>query len=541
MVNPPRRFAPPPLTRGYALLLLLGLYLILGLTGHDPWKNEDAAHFGRVWNSTFDSEWLRFGPGAGSPPEPPLFYWVARLTSAAFGGLLGAPDATRLATLLFAAAACAFLYLAARELYGKEAAAAAPLALAGCLGFLVQSHETQPVLASVSGISALLAGAAALHSQRGFASVLIAFGVSAIALSDGLALLPFAVALLATLVVSAEPRIRAGIAIRVVIALSMAAILAAPWFLALAKGDAGGLAQFVSAERDRLFSVNDPVVNALGYLNQLAWFAWPAWPLALWGIWSRWHARKTPALWLGAISFLLIWMTASVSETVRAPILLLLLPPLSLLAAQGVPQLRRGAANALDWFGRLTFGLFAFVLWLGWFAMQFGVPPKIARNLLRLVPGFEPSTTITAFGFALLLTLLWLWFVVREPRSPLRSIGHWTAGMALVWALTMTLWQPWIEHMRSYRPIGAELSALIPGSGEARPPCIEGRAFSEAQRAAVEYAMNRRMNPENRVDCRYLLVLGGIDEYPPESEWRKIWEGSRPGDRKERLRLYHRG
>jgi hypothetical protein len=52
----------------------------------------------------------------------------------------------------------------------------------------------------------------------------------------------------------------------------------------------------------------------------------------------------------------------------------LLLPPLVLLAVPGVFSLRRGAANAFDWFGMMTFTFFAALCWIVWSAMVFGWP-----------------------------------------------------------------------------------------------------------------------------------------------------------------------
>jgi len=49
-----------------------------------------------------------------------------------------------------------------------------------------------------------------------------------------------------------------------------------------------------------------------------------------------------------------------------------LLLPLALLAGAGVPSLRRGAANALAWFGAMSAGLLGALMWLGWFAMMTG-------------------------------------------------------------------------------------------------------------------------------------------------------------------------
>ena len=535
-----RRFAPPPLTRGIPLLALVALFLASGILGHDPWKSEDAIHFGTIWRAALDSEWILFSPADGSGPATPLYYWVARLCGVAFGTSLGLPDAFRVASLLFAAAACALVYLAARELFGKEAAPAAPLALAGCLGFLVQSDETQPLLAVVAAVCALLAGLAALHNRRRYATPVLATGLAGLVLADGLTLLPAALFILVVLVARTDRSARVATGVRMLVALLCAMVVALPWYLALARAGSTEMAAFLGTEFMQLSGVSNFPRNAFLYLNQLGWFAWPAWPLALWGLWARRHAWRTSAIWLGTISFLALWISISWTESARAAPTLILLPPLALLAAQGVPQLRRGAAHAFDWFGRLTFGLLGFLLWFGWFAMQFQLPPKVAHNILRLTPGFEPQFGWLAAGFALAITGLWLWFVIREPRSPLRSIGHWTAGMALVWALAMSLWQPWIEHLKSYRPVGAELLGVL-GTEHTDDPCIEPRALAPAQQGAIEYAMNRRLNPDTQADCRYLLIQGGLDEFPPEPEWRKVWEGSRPGDRQERLRLYHRG
>jgi 4-amino-4-deoxy-L-arabinose transferase-like glycosyltransferase len=532
----PRPFAPPPLTRGWPLLALLGLFIGFGVLGHDPWKSEDAIHFGTAWRAALASEWLIFQAAPGGSPEAPLYFWLARASDVLFASTLGMPDAFRLTSIVFTTASCALLYLGARELYGAEAAPAAPLALAGCLGFLVQSHETQPVLATLTAICALLAGLAALRSGRGYATPLLAAGLAALLLADGLALLPAMLLSLAAVPLFAGTGERRALAVRAAVAVAAAAVLASPWWIGLHRNGDGLLAAVLAEESARLSGVADFPRNALGYLGQLTWFSWPAWPLAIWGIWVRRHAWRSDAVWLGAVVFVLLWANLGWVTPLRSPPAMLLLPPLALLAAQGVPQLRRGAAQAFDWFGRLTFALLALLLWFGWFAMHFRLPPKVAHNILRLSPGFEPQVSWPATAFAAAITLLWLWFIVREPRTPLRGLAHWTAGMTLAWCLTMTLWLPWIEHQKSYRPVGAAISRIV-----APESCIETRALGTAQHAAIEYALGRRYHAGTGSECRYLLVQGGRDEHPPEAEWRKVWEGSRPGDRNERLRLYHRG
>src|SRR5258708_39056362 len=69
-----------------------------------------------------------------------------------------------------------------------------------------------------------------------------------------------------------------------------------------------------------------------------------------------------------------------------------LLAPLSLLAAYGIFSLRRGAFAALDWFGALTFAVFAGLVWLGYIAMLTGVAGPGARPPPRPGPGVPVAT-----------------------------------------------------------------------------------------------------------------------------------------------------
>src|SRR5260364_399190 len=85
-------------------------------------------------------------------------------------------------------------------------------------------------------------------------------------------------------------------------------------------------------------------------LKNLPLFAWPAWPLAAWS-WYCWPGlRRAPhiALPVSVILPLLALIGLQTAQTNR--LFLLLLPALSILAAFGLPTLKRGAMNAMDWF-----------------------------------------------------------------------------------------------------------------------------------------------------------------------------------------------
>ena len=89
------------------------------------------------------------------PTLMPRFITGLPPVSATFSWLLQEHEAARLASGLFTLLALEFILLAARELHGKDFAAAAPLILAGSIGFLFHAHEAQPMLAALTAHTAV--------------------------------------------------------------------------------------------------------------------------------------------------------------------------------------------------------------------------------------------------------------------------------------------------------------------------------------------------------------------------------------------------
>jgi 4-amino-4-deoxy-L-arabinose transferase-like glycosyltransferase len=217
-----------------------------------------------------------------------------------------------------------------------------------------------------------------------------------------------------------------------------------------------------------------------------------------------------------------------------------ILVPLAIPAGSAAIALRRGAANALTWFSLMTFSLIAAASWFMWFAMMTGVPERTYRNVMKLVPGFEPGFHWLPFAVALGLTAAWAVLVARCDRSTLRSVPFWTAGITLAWGLATTIWLPWIDHGKSYATVGAGLARALPQ----KVACVESRGLGETQRAAFHYhagLVTLRAEAHGRTRCPYLLVQSVASQpaADPGREWRRVWDGGRPRDR-ERYLLYRR-
>ena len=122
---------------GWVLAVLLVVYIFAGLIGHDPWKHDDAISIGIAYDIFTNGHWLTPQLAGQAYPDAPLYYWTAAITAHLFSWLLPLHDAARLSSGLFTLLALEFILLAARELHGHDHAAAAPLILAGSIGFQI--------------------------------------------------------------------------------------------------------------------------------------------------------------------------------------------------------------------------------------------------------------------------------------------------------------------------------------------------------------------------------------------------------------------
>jgi hypothetical protein len=272
-----------------------------------------------------------------------------------------------------------------------------------------------------------------------------------------------------------------------------------------------------------------------------AWFAWPAWPLAGWALWCSRRYWATPAFRLPLLYLALALAAVLVFAEQRSASALPLIAPLVLVAVPGLPGLRRGAANAFDWFAMMTFTLLAGAVWFAWNTLALGQPSRFAATLERLAPEFVFQFSLPATGLALLLTFAWIWLLINSPRSPYRGVTHFAAGVLVFWALVACLLQNWIDYGKSYRSVMTTLSQIL----QAAPPgCLAGRDLGSSQRALLDYFVNlqARSGAEAESTCTRLLVQStrSRPDAPPGDPWVLRWEGSRPGDRHEVLRLYVR-
>ena len=540
-MNPaPRSFSLHLPSSGAALAALALAFVLPGLLGHDPWKSQDAIGIGVAWEMALsgdpivprvaDLAWLA---------DPPLYHWFAAAFGKLFGWLLPFHSAARLASGGFMLASLWLLHIAARDgSLGEERStvtgAGAPLLLLGSIGVMVHAHEAVPELAALAS----LCGAFAVlpHAARRPLPAGALFGAAlGFAFLSATWIAPAAVFIAVAIAHVACPEWRTRAALPFLgTAVAVGALICLSWPLALYLRSPELFAAWWSLASTPAGTV---AANAKYLFTTASWFAWPAWPLAIWATWSLRRRWSDPRLLVPGVAVLLMLAGLAVWGPPQSVNFIPLLAPLCLVAAQGLPTLKRGAAAALDWFGVVTFAFFAGLVWLGYVAMMTGTPPRVAANFTRLAPGFVPQFELLPFLFAALLTIGWIYVVLVTAPSPLRSVLRWAAGMVFLWGTFAMLWMPWADHQKSYRTVAAELRAKMPpGAG-----CVAALDIGVPQRAALHYHAGIRTRPYNALEpraCPLLIVQSHPSQALGPQNAVKLADVGRPGDRTERLRLY---
>ena len=517
----------------WLLLIIFLAYALPGAIGHAPWRGDDVLNIATTASMLHSGNWL-VPHVAGDPVlnAPLVHHWLGAIFGTLLGWLLPLHDAIRLASLTALAFGIWALRDTARRMLPQHSTAmAVPLLILSTLGLLIQAHEAQPMITLLALIAGSLWGLSMLDTaaRRGF---LIAGGFCAAAFLDsGLAGLVLTLPACVTRVLLIDQRKRQETFANLLpgALLFVGLSLALPCLLAISSPDAlsGWWHQALMdvtphAERGRLSAL----------IGLLSWYVWPLWPIALYAIWHRRKQLRQP-FYASCVAALLgaLWIV-STTGPVRAANALPLIPTLALLAASEAGRLRKGAGNALDWFAIMTFSLLGLFLWLAWSALHLGWPVAMARNVMRLAPGFTPHIGWWAVPVAVLLSVIWIITLIRLPHFALRSALRWTLGITLAWGLATTLWLDWFDYDRNYSRITAQISGQLT---EHKLGCVMSLGAGDVQRAALEYFANIRLQrfvdatqatpktPHVACDAVLSYASGRNSLQEPGAGWTQIW------------------
>ncbi|PSB91957.1 ArnT family glycosyltransferase [Candidatus Pandoraea novymonadis] len=544
------------------LIAICVIYVIVGLFGRDPWKNEDATGFGVMWTMANGNltDWLL--PNIAGHPiyeSGPLILWMGALAIRVFQKWFTAHDAARIVTGLCFYMTCTFVwygtYLLGRRselqpfkyafggepeprVYGRVLADGALLILLACFGLAERGHETTADVGQLTLVTMTIYGLVRSLDKPHQGATWFGISIGCLALAST-PLLAFSMWLSGLIVTNLCHTL--SLRCIIIISTSIATFIAGTWPAAALQWAPDSQQWLSKWATISIGSFSRSSFSSLSYTaKNLVLFAWPAWPLAICSLYTWWKWYRAPHVCIPMTLAATILILVFLQEHQGNRLFMLLLPPLSIVAAFGLPTLKPSTINAIDWFAVISFTLLASFVWIVWLAGLTGFPLSTARNLYRLVPGFKPEFSWTAFLSAILATAAWIvlvtWRISNSPKVIWRSVVLSSGGTTLMWVLLMTLWLPVINYGRTYRNVAAQISANLPANYK----CILTSHVGDGQLASFAYFGQMRFGTHND-DCDVLLQQDSrhSDQLLLNSyEGQLLWEGHRPADRNERFQLY---
>lgn len=520
------------------LLILCAIWIMLGLTGHAPWKPLESSSITIVKGIIQGGSLIApLAAGESTLDSPPLYYLTAAASAKLFSPVLSMHDGARLINALWMAITLLMVGMTGRELWSRGVGRHATFIMIGTIGLIISAHSLNP---EVAGLTSTATGfyALALSKRRPWrASALLGLAIGIGFLSTGL--IP---ALILTLTAATLPLLfRAwrskSFFLFFTTALAIATPLITSWLALLYIQQPTSFHQWLQTSAHQFQLQNH------GYFARiLIWYAWPALPLALWGLWrNRQQLLSKPKFQLIIIFFMVSLACLGSGATSKDINALSLLLPLVALGAGSVEHLKRGAAAALNWFGISLFGLIGFLIWLGWIAMLTGHPAKIKTRMQFLSGSDTTHFSWYVLIMALIITCIWLFTCIRARQTNRSTVTNWAVGMTFGWGLLMTLWLPWIDAVKSYEPVFASMHKHLP----AQHGCMNSLDVGQSQRMLLNYYTDIDLIPfesQQALKCDLYLIQDerGAGKMQPSDEWKLIWRGKRAADRKEGFRLFQR-
>lgn len=557
----------------WAIATALVCYLIPGIFGHGPWKQDETYTFGIIDHMLRTGAFL-VPTNAGQPfmEKPPLFYWTAYLFARAFGGLCSPHEAARLASAFFSLITFGFAARTLQRIGNHPSLTAAPVVGATALmaGSLLVLKHVHDMFTDVALLAATSVAFYALHriavrsnSEPGRAvpaalPLLLGVSLAAAMMSKGV----FVPGLFLCTMIGMPcviPALRQRTYIQ---ACGMAVLVAVPlssiWPLLLWRESTplfmswfwdNNIGRFIGFSVPELGAGND---KRFFILRSALSTTFPLGILALVGF-ARggWRHIREPHIALSVMFTAVGLSVLSLSATARQLYLLPFALPLAVLATRAVESAPPCLNRFWDWISRGVFGLLAFAIWGAWWLMQ---QPISAHGPLHFLGRVLPLDYVLPFSpiqacAAVALTAAWLLLLSRLHEQPVwRGALSWCIGATLVWGLIFTLLLPWLDKAKSYEAVFIELGQRI---DEAWRPddCMASVNLGESEAPMLLYyagILHQPVESARQTQCRWLVVETRGESRALEwalngaTGWTPIWQGARQGDHDEKIILLQR-
>lgn len=529
--DPKHKETHRPVEYPWVLLLLAFVWLWPGIVHRDLWNSESTVYATILSIQQHNNLFYLDTYGQIQINSMPIYVWIANIfhhLSSVFP--MSGYTAARLATTLLISIGLLAMGVAGRQLLGKYHGRSVVLLLLACPGTIVLGHTLDNTVMQFTAFCLFILAITMSRRNAIIGGVLLSLSWLFAFWAGNLPPFIFLLCINLLLPCAFEWRTR-----RYLRSIALAFLMGLPLLLLLPLL----LKQYNPVAFDLwlnyhifgfLGGIKDVHISfsTLKIIKNLLWFALPAWLIALWTIYRRKILSQATGwfclLWIILATLILSFSTQSNHQ------LFWFLPPFALIAAAGLDDIKRGIASFFNWFGVMIFGSAAIFLWCLFFAINYGVPYRIAEWASRFNPYFSPDWNYFPMILALSFTPIWLWAVTRRHIRGRQAVTNWVAGSTLIWTIIFSLFLPWTESLKSYRPIAKDMVSNIQPtlrqqfqSGE---ECIDSNnialltALDEFDHIARLYHTNN-----NKTQCRYRIA--SYSHYELAANAKILWQGTR--------------
>ncbi|MBI6548857.1 ArnT family glycosyltransferase [Xenorhabdus lircayensis] len=544
-----------------ALLLFIAfmlLYLLPGIYGHTPWKQDENYSFGIIQTMYETGNWL-VTMNAGQPfmEKPPLYYWTATSFIYLLSHWLPMHDAARTASLFFSVINFSFFILLSRRVFDVKDFTDSRIWIAFALyasapGLVRHSHDMFTDTSLIAGTTIGLYGLLGLikNEKTGYSCLWLIIGTVTTLLSKGvfipgllwicLILAPVFLKRCRTQQYWLSALLSGGIALVLILPWPVMLFIEHPDLFKVWFWD-NNIGRFLG------FSVED--LGARGNWTiipeAVLFFALPSGVLAF--IFILKHPIKTLSdehYFLCAAFVVLGVALLQTSVSGRALYLLPFIAPMAILATEVFIKLPEVIYKYLSrCFSTIWFVLILF-LWSSYFLALSTDYKHWLTPFGRWLPmSYQMHFSGFIFVVAVLITAVWAaknWLLSKSPA--LRAAQNWVLGIATVWGVVFTLFIGWIDYAKGYKDVFLDLKQKLAGVYLYQDnQCMASYNLGESEAPMLYYYSHILHQQQNIFEtpekCDWLIILSEEIESAPKGMV-LFWHGHRPDEDREKLIVY---
>ncbi|MEQ5128287.1 hypothetical protein ABN225_15920 [Providencia alcalifaciens] len=539
----------------FAVFLLI--YLLPGIYGHSPWKQDENYSFGIIQTMYETGNWL-VPTNAGEPfmEKPPFYYWTATIFSHLLSGVMPLYDAARSASLFFSIINFYFFVLLARRFFKSDSFSDARIWTAFALyvcapGILRHTHEMFTDVSLITGATIGLYGLLGLIQQQKIATSAfwLCLGTIITTLSKGVfipGVLWISLFLAPVFLVQCRskqfwlPALFAGL-------VSLIAILPWPIMLYVQHPELfvtwfweNNIGRFLGFSVEKLGAK----ANFTRIPSAIAFFALPA------GLLATAYFLRHPLKrlrdhneYLIAIFPVLGVAFLQMSASGRALYLLPFIAPMAILGVQALGWFSEKTLNAFARFAAFFWSGLILFLWACYVIVLTGHHAQWLPVFGRWLPlDYQMHFSVFALIAGIFITCFWFFRnrLISSSDSAFQAIRNWSLGMVSVWSIILTLFVGWIDYSKGYEGVFVDLRHHLEGQFT-QNDCMASENLGESEAPMLYYYTGilhqRQLEFEKPQQCRWLIVLS--KEIQPAPEGMKLfWSNHRPDEFRENLVVY---